>query len=198
MEDLLPRVRLAGATLSVGAAAWAVGTVVAGESVQTHITTLSTITGILYLLGVAALAWVILATRAAAGGRALPVAQLVLVAGALVYSFAGFAYERHADLPSWLFLADVCWPLANLCTLVMGAAVAWAGRWRGLVRWYPLVCGCWLLVMIPVKNMIGMGVGAYVSAAWLLGSYTVLGLVLALRPDVVRHGGTPAPALPGT
>lgn len=193
MEDLLPRVRLAGVTLFAGAVAWAVSTVVAGESVQTHITTLSTVTGILYLLGVATLTWVILTTRAA-GNRVIPVAQLVLVAGALVYSFAEFAYERHADMPSWLVVADVCWPLANLCTLVMGAAVAWAGRWRGLARWYPLVGGCWLVVMIPVKNVIGMGVGVYVSAAWLLGSYAVLGLALALRPEIVRPGGTPASA----
>ncbi|MGJ6967045.1 hypothetical protein ACSDR0_34535 [Streptosporangium sp. G11] len=197
MEDiLLSRVRLAGVTLFCGAVAWGVGTIIAGEGIQTRVTHVSTVTGILYLLGVAALAWVVLATGAA-GGRAIPVAQLVMVAGALVYSFAGFGYERYEDMPLWLAVVDVCWPLANLCTLLMGAAVAWTGRFRGLLRWYPLVCGCWLLVMIPVKNLIGMGVGVYVSAAWLLGSYAVLGLVLALRPAAVLPGGAAAPVASG-
>ncbi|GIH98647.1 hypothetical protein [Planobispora takensis] len=181
-QRLLSRVRLAGVALSVGGVAWAAGTIVAGEDIQTHIDHFGTVTGILYLLGVAALAWTIMATGAAAGGRVIPIAQLVLLAGALVYSFASFGYRLHDDMPGWLVVADVCWPLANLCTLVMGIAVAVAGRWRGLLRWYPLVCGAWLLVMIPVKNTIGMGVGVYVSAAWMLGSYAVLGLLLALRP----------------
>ncbi|GIH92040.1 hypothetical protein ACFFMN_33480 [Planobispora siamensis] len=181
-EKPLTRIRLAGVALSVGAVAWAAGTIMAGETIQTRIDHFGTVTGILYLLGVAALTWTIMATRAAAGGRVIPIVQFVLLVGALVYNIASFGYRSHDELTGWLVVTDVCWPLANLCTLIMGVAVAAAGRWRGPLRWYPLACGAWLLIMIPVKNTIGMGVGVYVSAAWLLGSYAVLGLLLALRP----------------
>ena len=105
------------------------------------------------------------------------------LAGALVYSVAGFWYETYDEMPLWLAVVDV-WPLANLCTLVMGGVVAWRGRYRGFLRWHPLLCGGWLIVMIPVKNLLGIEVGIHISAAWLLGTYAVLGLRLALRPAV--------------
>ncbi|WP_030904132.1 hypothetical protein [Streptosporangium amethystogenes] len=172
--------------LAVGSASWAVGTLVSGETIQTRIVVFSTVTEILYLIGVAALAWVIGTTGAA--GRMITSVQLVLLAGALVYSVAGFWYETYDQMPLWLAVVDVCWPLANLCTLVMGGVVAWRGRYRGFLRWHPLLCGSWLIVMIPVKNLLGIGVGIYVSAAWLLGTYAVLGLRLALRPAAVLPG----------
>ncbi|GAA3445156.1 hypothetical protein [Planomonospora venezuelensis] len=192
MDRLLLRIRLAGAALAAGAAAWAAGTIIAGEAVQTRIVHAGTVAGILYLLGVAALAWTVMATGALRS-RVIPIVQLVLLAGALVYSFASFGYRFHDDMTGWLVVTDVCWPLANLCTLVMGAAVAGAGRWRGALRWYPLASGCWLVVMIPVKNLLGMGIGVYVSAAWMLGTYAVLGLLLAVRPAAAVPGrGTAA------
>ncbi|MEV4376389.1 hypothetical protein [Streptosporangium sp. NPDC049644] len=88
---------------------------------------------------------------------------------------AGFWYETYDQMPLWLVVVDVCWPPADLCTLVMGGVAAW----RGFLRRHPLLCGG-LIVMIPL----GIGVGIYVSAAWLLGTYAVLGL-------------RPAAALPG-
>nr|BFE87835.1 hypothetical protein GCM10020093_104360 [Planobispora longispora] len=180
--------------ICVGAASWAAGTIIAGEAIQTRIVHVSTVTGILYLLGVAALAWTVMATGALKS-RVIPIVQLVLLAGALVYSVASFGYRFHDDMTGWLVVTDVCWPLANLCTLVMGIAIAWAGRWSGLLRWCPLLCGGWLVVMIPVKNILGMGVGVYVSAAWLLGSYAALGLALALRPAAALPRGTAATAV---
>ncbi|MCW0213954.1 MAG: hypothetical protein OJJ54_11385 [Pseudonocardia sp.] len=181
------RVRLAGLLLAAGAAAWAVGTVIVGDRIQEGIHALDTITGMAFLVGVAALALLVLATRAtgAGKGRALPVVLLVVLAGAFVLNAASFGYATHDEFPAPLMILDACWPLGQLLLLVLGVAVAVVGRYRGLLRWQPLLCGLWFPVSMVAQILLGSTASVYASAAWLVVAHCVLGVRLVLRPGVV-------------
>ncbi|WP_131732801.1 hypothetical protein [Actinomadura formosensis] len=178
-------VRLAGVMLAAGAAVWAVGIVVVGEEVKKGITLVDCVTGLGYVAGLFCLALVVLYTggTGARKGRAFPIAVLALLPGAFLFNLLSLSYVGHTyeDLPPWLAIIDACWPLSNLGMLVLGIAVLKVGRYRGPLRWYLPLCGLWLPVSMAGQAA-GGGAATLVSAAWLLGTYTVVGVWLALRP----------------
>ncbi|WP_424529947.1 hypothetical protein ACOZ38_10365 [Sphaerisporangium viridialbum] len=178
------RIRVAGLLLAAGAAAWAAGIVILGDKVQEGVQTLDTITGMLYIAGVFALVWVVLATRGTGDrwGRVIPGGLLVLLPGAFLLNALSFGYAHYDDFPLPLLILDACWPLSMLGMLVLGIAVAVTGRYQGLMRWLPLLAGMWFPVSILAQLFGGPIVSTYVSAAWLLGTYTHIGLRLAARP----------------
>lgn len=183
------RVRTAGLLLAGGAAAWAVGTTIVGDRIQEGIHVLDTVTGMAFVVGVAALAWLVLTTRACGTGvgRAIPVVLLALLAGAFTVNAASLGYATHEEFPLPLMILDAAWPLGQLFVLVMGIAVAVVGRFRGSVRWQPLLCGLWFPVSMLAHLALGSTGSVRVSAAWLVLAHVALGVRLLLRPADVAH-----------
>ncbi|BCJ63582.1 hypothetical protein [Polymorphospora rubra] len=181
---MVPRIRAAGIVLTAGAVAWAIGTLVAGDQMDQDVQPLENATSMVFLCGVAALTLVVLATRATGPrkGRAFPIVELALLAPAMLWSVFAFVYPEQGVEPGWMLALDMCWPLSQLCTIVLGAAVARVGNWTGFLRWHLLLAALWLPVMIPFKNLAGTVAFTYASAIWLVATYGTLGLRLALRP----------------
>ncbi|MFI6299385.1 hypothetical protein ACIBEJ_47880 [Nonomuraea sp. NPDC050790] len=177
------RARIAGLLLAIGSTAWAIGTVIVGEKIQEGIQTLDTITGMLFVVGLFAFVQTVLTTRGAGDGwaRIIPVGLLALLAGAFVLNALSFGYATHGDFPLPLMILDACWPLSQLGMLVLGIVIAARGRYRGALRWLPLLAGMWFPVTMVAQIFGGSTVSVYVSAAWLLGAHAHLGLRLAAR-----------------
>ncbi|MEV4098561.1 hypothetical protein [Streptosporangium saharense] len=178
------RTRIAGILLAIGSTAWAIGTVIVGDKIQEGIQTLDTVTGMLFVVGLFAFVWTVMATRGAGDGwtRIIPAGLLVLLPGAFLLNALSFGYARHDDFPLPLMILDACWPLSQLGMLVLGIAIATRGRARGANRWLPLLAGMWFPVTMVAQIFGGSTVSVYVSAAWLLATHAHLGLRLALHP----------------
>jgi hypothetical protein len=67
---------------------------------------------------------------------------------------------------------------------VIGIKVAFAGRWRGVLRAWPLVAETWAVVTVPAFLILGEPVSSWVGGAHLLVGYATLGALLALRPEL--------------
>ncbi|WP_062350342.1 hypothetical protein [Herbidospora yilanensis] len=125
------------------------------------------------------------ATGTSRPARAMLQVERVLLAPAMVWSLL------HALLPGerdagWLAILDVFWPLSMLGMFVIGIKVAFAGRWRGLARVWPVVAESWAVVTIPAMGILGPETGNVVGAVHLLAGYATLGLIIAFRPELVR------------
>ena len=95
----------------------------------------------------------------------------------------------HAALPSqrdavWLGVLDAFWPLSMLGMFIIGVKIAFAGRWKGVARFWPLAAESWAVVTVPALGILGATAGQYVGVAHLLAGYLVLGLILARRPHL--------------
>ncbi|MBW8482738.1 hypothetical protein [Actinomadura parmotrematis] len=178
-------VRAAGALLAAGSLAWGTAAAVYGTDTD-EVVVPQEVTGIAYVIGLFALSWTLLATRAtgARKGRFLPLPELALMPLAAAFNvYAITSLETYDDkLPAWAAVLDASWPLSQLYLLVLGIAVAVAGRWRGLLRWHPLACALWFIATVAVQAAFGKDASAWTGAAWLLLVFTSLGLRLALRP----------------
>ncbi|MCC5576493.1 hypothetical protein IMZ11_12710 [Microtetraspora sp. AC03309] len=181
------RVRLAGVLLAVGAAAWAAGTVIVGDKIQEGIQTLDSITGMLFVVGVFALVEVVLRTRGTGDrwGRVIPAGLLVLLPVAFLVNALSFGYATYDDFPLALLILDASWPLSQIGMLVLGVAVAVTRRYQGALRWLPLLAGMWFPVSMVAQIVGGSTVSVYVSAAWLLGTHSHIGIRLAASPRIV-------------
>jgi hypothetical protein len=69
---------------------------------------------------------------------------------------------------------------------IIGIKVAVAGRWRGALRAWPVVAETRIFVTLPA-GALGPVVGGYVAGGHFIAGYGVLGLLLALRPDLTRR-----------
>ncbi|MBE3010828.1 hypothetical protein IL992_16725 [Microbispora sp. NEAU-D428] len=194
-----PWTRPAGVLLAAGAAAWAAGTVIVGDDIQKGIQTLDTLTGMLFVAGVFGFVALVLATRAtgAGWGRIIPAGLLVSLPGAFLLNALSFGYATHDDFPLPLMILDACWPLSMFGMLVLGIAVAVTGRYRGALRWLPLLAGLWFPVTMAAQIFAGSTASVWVSAAWLLAAHAHIGVRLALRP-AVRPDAARRPAHPMT
>jgi hypothetical protein len=181
-------VRKVGIGLAVGTAAWATAAALVGFRPESEAGVLANdLTGLLFQLGLLALVYVHMATRATGTKRfsavGLQVERLLLVL-AIVWTLC------HAVLPSqreatWLAVLDFSWPLSMLGMFLIGLTIAIKGRWRGLARAWSLVAETWVLVTLPALNILGDAGGTAVGVAHLFLGYCVLGLVLAARPHLV-------------
>ncbi len=184
----LDAVRRHGLALAAGAGVWSAASVVYGFNPESE-TGLRTIdlTGLAFQAGVLSLLQLQLRTRAIGTSRkavAFLKVERVFLALAMLWSVL------HALLPSardeaWLVALDVFWPLSMLGMFAIGVKIAFAGRWRGAARFYPLVAESWALVSIPAMGIFGAAVGDVVGASHLLVGYVALGLLIALRPHLV-------------
>lgn len=119
-------------------------------------------------------------TRAA---RAMLRTEMVLLSLATLWTIL------HGSVPAfrddlWLAVLDVFWPLSMLGMLIIGVKIAFAGRWQGLARWYPLIAESWVFITLPAMGIFGVTVGRFVGATHLLIGYAALGILLALRPQL--------------
>jgi hypothetical protein len=95
----------------------------------------------------------------------------------------------HAALPwarddAWLAVLDLFWPLSMLGMFIIGVKIAFAGRWTGAARIWPLVAESWAVVSVPAFGILGAAAGQYVGASHLLIGYVTLGLIVAARPHL--------------
>lgn len=181
-------VRKLALVLTAGAATWSAATYVYGfdPSSETGVK-VTDLGGFAFQVGVMALVTLQLRTRATGvSGKAVAMLKVerVLLALAMVWSL-GHALAPSARGELWLSILDVTWPLSMLGMFVIGVKVAFAGRWQGLARFYPLVAESWVVVTLPSLGVFGEGVGQLVGATHLLVGYATLGLVVAARPRLV-------------
>ena len=82
-------------------------------------------------------------------------------------------------------MLDICWPLSMLGMFAIGIKIAFAGRWRGAARGWPLVAESWAVVTVPTFVVLGESVASIVGGVHLLVGYVTLGLILVARPHLV-------------
>ncbi|WP_116450349.1 hypothetical protein [Blastococcus litoris] len=185
-------VRLGGAAMAAGAAAWAIGSmltydVATGEEYPLAYKASS----LLFQLGLVALVSVQLRTRATGTGRlarGFLHAEHVMLGLAIVSSIQWMVAPEVSEDPFWLAL-DAFWPLSMLGMAAIGIRIAIAGRWRGAARVWPAIAETWVLVMFPAMALVSDEATSFVSGGHLLLGYTTLGLILAARPHLVLPRG---------
>ncbi|MFC9974686.1 hypothetical protein ACFVH6_27665 [Spirillospora sp. NPDC127200] len=182
-RSLLRRARLSGAALAAGALAW-VATMPAAESAD-EMSRIEVAGGLAFQAGLFPVLALVLAARATGDrkGRAFPVAEMVLLVPAMIWSVLAVAVGD--DQPGWMLVSDVFWPLSMVFMLVLGIAVAVTGRFTGLLRWQFVLCGLWFPAGMGGKIAGGDDGALLAGGAWLLVSYAVLGLRLAVTPSIV-------------
>lgn len=171
---------LTAGTLSWAAAIFAYGT--DGEGFAGRVIDL---TGLLFQLGVFCLLTVQMKTRAIGTSRAAAVAlriEAVILGAASVWSLLhGVLPASVGDSPVMAVL-DLCWPLSMLGMFLISVKLAFTGRWRGLLRWWPLIAESWAVVTVPAYVIVGDDLSRWVGGGHLLIGYATLGLLLARNP----------------
>ncbi|HYY12291.1 MAG TPA: hypothetical protein VE781_15245 [Kineosporiaceae bacterium] len=190
---LTPRaVRRLGTGLAIGALAWAAPLAVWGpnpDPADTAGVVAITAGAFLFQLGVYLLLAVQARTGAIGTGRAARVfiaVEHVLVAGAILNTLDPALPFLRGTL--WHGVFDACWPLSMLGMFAIGVRIAVKGRWRGVLRLWPLVAESWAVVVVPVSGFAPSGTGV-VGALHLLVGYVTLGVLLARRPALVLGTG---------
>jgi hypothetical protein len=180
-------VRAAGVVLAVGAVAAGTSFLVAGPDAGEPAARVHDLVGLVFQLGLVGLVTAMLRTRATGTSRAAT--WLLKVEYGLLVPASAWSL-LHAVLPaplqesSWMAVLDVFWPLSMLGMVVIAVRVAVAGRWRGPLRFYPLVAESWGVVSIPAVVVLGPATGGAVAGLHMILGYGVLGLLLALRPGL--------------
>ncbi|WP_433803441.1 hypothetical protein [Actinomycetospora sp. CA-084318] len=180
--------RLLGAALAAGAGAYGTTFVLTGDGAEQGSFAIS-LTGLFFQLGVFALLAAMWRTGATGTTR---LARGMLVVESVVLGIA--TVQSVLTLPTgngeWSTLATVLdpfWPLSMLGMAVIGVKVAVAGRWRRALRAWPVVAESWVFVAVPALAVLGPAVGSVVAGVHFLLGYTVLGLLLAIRPELTRR-----------
>ncbi|GAA4941572.1 hypothetical protein EV188_11395 [Actinomycetospora succinea] len=181
--------RLLGAGLAAGATAYGaafIGLGITRGEAATDGSFASDLCGLLFQLGVFCLLAAMWRTGAAGTSR---LARTMIIVEAVILAVA--TVQSALTLPSmggeWSTAAvvlDPFWPLSMLGMAVLGVKVAVAGRWRGVLRAWPVVAETWFFVAMPALLVLGPALGAVVAGAHFLVGYAVLGLLLVTRPDL--------------
>jgi hypothetical protein len=138
-------------------------------------------------------ALVTLQLRTAATGtsrvaRAMLRTEYVLLALASLWTVLHGFFPAFRD-DAWLAVLDAFWPLSMLGMFVIGVKIAFAGRWTGPARIWPLVAESWAVVTVPTMIIFGTGVVQAVGAGHLLVGYVTLGVIIATRPHLTGARG---------
>lgn len=190
--DLTTLVRLGGVAMAVGAAAWALGSVLTYEvdPASDEYPFAYKASSLLFQLGLVALVAVQLRTRATGTGR-LARGFLHVEHGLLALAIASslqWMFAPGVSEDAFFVALDLFWPLSMLGMAAIGIRIAIAGRWRGAARVWPAIAETWALVMFPAMAVVSEDAVSFVSAGHLLVGYTALGVILAVRPDLTRPG----------
>ncbi|MHC1562744.1 hypothetical protein ACR9E3_27590 [Actinomycetospora sp. C-140] len=181
--------RALGAGLAVGAAVYGVTFMLFGTAESGTGAFLIDATGIAFQLGVFCLLaamWRTGATGTTRLARAMIVVESVVLGIATVQSFTTLP-SLGGEWGTVATVLDPFWPLSMLGMAVLGIKVAVAGRWRGALRAWPVVAETWVLVAVPSMMIFGQAVGSVVAGVHFLVGYTVLGVLLAVRPELTRR-----------
>jgi hypothetical protein len=185
-------VRAGGLAMTTGAAAWAVGTLAYDlDPVTDDFSWVYKLSTLVFQLGLVALVGVQLRTRATGTGklaRGFLHAEHVMLGLAIASSLQWLVAPELSENPFFLAM-DLFWPLSMLGMAAIGIRIAIAGRWRGAARVWPAIAETWALVMFPAMAVVGEESIGFISAGHLLVGYTMLGLILAIRPDLTGAGG---------
>lgn len=180
-------VRRLGLGLTAGSLAWAGAMFMYGSNpVDSAEIAVTDLTGLAFQLGVFALLTTQLKTRATGTSRAaaaLLKVEFVLLALASVWSLIHGAVPAWRDA-TWLAVLDAFWPLSMLGMFIIGIKVAFAGRWRGVARIWPLIAETWVVAVAPFFVLVGEHVSDIVAPSHLIIGYTTLGVILAARPHL--------------
>jgi hypothetical protein len=180
-------IRRVGAGLATGTVLWASTMVIWGGTAQGFGGRMGDLAGLAFQLGLFGLLQVQLRTRATGTSRkavAMIKVEHVLLALASLWSLL------HAITPDtgWLVALDVFWPLSMLGMGIIGIKIAVAGRWSGALRVWPMVAESWVFVAVPAYAITGGSiVGSCIGAGHLLLGYTMLGVLLARRPELTAR-----------
>ncbi|WP_344172151.1 hypothetical protein [Kribbella lupini] len=182
------QIRRLGLGLTAGTLTWCASIFAFSTVTEGTPERIGDLTGLAFQLGLFCLLTVQFRTRATGLTRA---AVLMLKVEAVILGIAALWSLLHGVLPTslqdatWLMVLDICWPLSMIGMMVIGIKLAIAGRWRGLLRWWPLVAESWVFVTIPATVVFGDAAARWVGGGHLLIGYATLGVLLALRPDLV-------------
>lgn len=180
--------RRVGLAVLGGGLVWATGMLAVGQNPDTplgvSLADLSALPLQVSLFGLVALQ---LRTRAT-GTTRVAVGMLrferVLLALATTWTVLHGLFPSFRD-DTWLAVLDVFWPLSMLGMAVIGVKIAVTGRWTGPARVWPTVAESWALVVVPIYGALGpVRAADYAGAAHLLIGYCMLGLIIALRPQL--------------
>jgi hypothetical protein len=179
-------VRRAGITVAAGSTLWAAGLALFGLDAEPGWqATAEILSSLMFQIGLVALVAVQLRTGATGTGRLARFflhAEHVLLGLAIVSTLAWAVFPEQGDA-AWFLALDAFWPLSMLGMAGIGIRIAIAGRWKGLARFWPLGAESWAPVVIPVSAVFA-GAASFVGAAHLLVGYAVLGVILAMRPEL--------------
>ena len=144
------------------------------------------LTGFAFQLGVMALLTVMMRTQAVGTSRK---ARIALRVEAVLLTLASIWSVLHAIIPDTvdttaLAALDAFWPLSMLGMFIIGIKLLVAGRWRGVLRLWPMVAETWAIVTVAAAAIVGRVAGDWVGASHLLIGYVILGVLLARRPEL--------------
>jgi hypothetical protein len=174
-----------GLGLTAGTLAWA-ASIFAFTTVNDGVPErIGDLTGLAFQLGVFCLLAIQFKTRATGASTLLLKVEAIILGIASVWSLLhGVLPSPHQDAV-WLVPMDICWPLSMLGMAVISVKIAFAGRWRGVLRWWPLIAESWAVVTVPSMILFGDQASRWVGGTHLLIGYATLGVLLALRPHLV-------------
>ncbi|XVQ82133.1 hypothetical protein ACQP2K_25085 [Microbispora siamensis] len=172
--------------LAAGTLIWAVTIFLFDPSASGTAGRIGDLGGLAFQIGLFGLLHVQSRTGAAGTSRG---AVIMLRIEAVLLALASVWSLLHAILPEaagdglLLGVLDLFWPLSMLGMFVISVKLLVARRWRGLLRWWPLVAGSWGVVTVPAYALVGDAASRWVGGGHLLVGYTMLGLLLARRPE---------------
>ncbi|WP_369054834.1 hypothetical protein [Kineococcus terrestris] len=181
-------VRRRAAVLVAGGLAWSLTTYVVGLNTPAGELPgrIADLSSLCFQAGVMALLAVVHRTRALGTGRlarGFLRVEAVLLGIAMVNSLLA---ATVADMGNPVqFWTDPFWPLSMLGMLVCGIRIAVAGRWRGVLRFYPAVAEAYFPLVMGSILLFGAEAADIASGTVVLLGYTAMGAVLAARPDLV-------------
>ncbi|MGI5285738.1 hypothetical protein ACQEVF_20700 [Nonomuraea polychroma] len=181
-------VRRLGLTLTTGTVAWATSIFLFGTVNDGFAERVGDLTAVAFQLGVFALLTVQIRTMATGVSRVSRVmlkVELFLLGLATVWSLLHGVLPEPAQDHVALAVLDVFWPLSMLGMMIIGVKLAVVGRWRGPLRWWPLIAESWAVVTVPLFILVGEDGSRWVGGGHLILGYATLGVLLALRPGLV-------------
>ncbi len=178
-------IRRLGLGLTAGTLTWA-ASIFAFSTVNDGVPErIGDLTGLAFQLGLFCLLAIQFKTRATGRSTLLLKVEAVILGIASVWSLLhGVLPSPHQDA-AWLVPLDICWPLSMLGMMVIAVKIAFAGRWRGVLRWWPLVAESWAVVSVPAMIVFGDQASRWIGGGHLLIGYAALGVLLAVRPGLV-------------
>ena len=67
---------------------------------------------------------------------------------------------------------------------VIGAAILVKGRWRGVLRIWPMIAESWAVVCVPMLAIFQGAVAGWLPGTHLLIGYVTLGAMLLAKPEL--------------